>query len=333
MTAGGTLAPSHVSGDAAAAADVVRPAPDAGATPRERFLAFRAASGRSPRLERRTLRVRGLDLAVWTSPPVPGAVPLVAVNGGLLFDHKSLWPTLAPLAAGRQVVLYDQRGRGQSAAPPGVRAARIEHDAGDLPALREALGLDRWDLLGHSWGGGIAMLAAAQDPGVRRLVLVDPVGVTGEWLPGLHAAAVARLRTQDPAAADRLAALDPGALAEPDPVRHADYAQAFYPAWFADPTLAPLFPTPHAPNPTGATVAARLRREGYDWRDALRALSISSFVLHGEADVLPAAQARRTVAHLARARLAVLADAGHMPFWEAPDRFFPLVTAFLDAAD
>jgi proline iminopeptidase len=313
--------------------EVLRSAPDAGATPRDRFLAFRTALGRSPRLERRTARVRGLDLAVWTSPPVPKAVPLVAVNGGLLFDHRSLWPTLAPLAARRQVVLYDQRGRGRSAAPPGVRATRIEHDAGDLPALREALGLDRWDLLGHSWGGGIAMLAAAQDPGVRRLVLVDPVGVTGEWLPGLHAAAVERLRAQDPAAADRLARLDPAALVEPDPARHADYARSFYPAWFADPTLAPLLPPPHAPSPTGAAVAARLRREGYDWRDPLRALSAPSLVLHGERDVLPAAQARRTVAHLPHARLAVLADAGHMPFWEAPDRFFPLVSAFLDDAD
>lgn len=321
---GATLAPS---GEAALVA-----APGAGATPRARFLAHRTASGRSPRLTRHTVRARGLDFAVWTSPPVPGAVPLIAVNGGLLFDHRSLWPTLAPLAARRQVVLYDQRGRGQSAPPPGVRAARIEHDAGDLPALREALGLDRWDLLGHSWGGGIAMLAAAQDPGVRRLVLVDPVGVAGDWLPGLHAAAVERLGHQDPAAADRLTALDPTALAEPDPERHADYAQAFFPAWFADPTLAPLLPTPRAVSPTGAAVAARLRREGYDWHQALRALSAPSFVLHGERDVLPAAQARRTVAHLPGSRLAVLADAGHMPFWEAPDRFFPLVAAFLDDA-
>jgi pimeloyl-ACP methyl ester carboxylesterase len=105
-------------------------------TPRARFLAWRAASGRSPRLERQRVRVRGLELAVWTTPPVRGTVPLIAVNGGLLFDHRSLWPTLAPLAAGRQLILYDQRGRGQSGAPPGVRAARIEHDAGDLPALR-----------------------------------------------------------------------------------------------------------------------------------------------------------------------------------------------------
>ncbi|MDF1505227.1 alpha/beta hydrolase [Roseisolibacter sp. H3M3-2] len=311
--------------------EVLTAAPGAGATPRERFLQHRRTAGRSPRLERRVVRVRGLDLAVWLSPAVPGVAPLCAVNGGLLFDHRSLWPTLAPLAVGRQVVLYDQRGRGESQPPPGLRAARLEHDAGDLQALREALGIPTWDLLGHSWGGGIAMLAAAQDPAVRRLVLADPVGVTGEWLPPLHAAAVERLAAQDPPAADRLAALDPAALAEADPERHADYAVAFYPAWFADPSLPALAPTTRAVSATGAAVAARLRREGYDWRDALRALSAPSLVVHGDRDLLPASQSGRTVAHLPGARLAVLADAGHMPFWEAPDRFFPLVDAFLSA--
>ncbi len=167
------------------------------------------------------------------------------MNGGLRFSHRSLWPTLAPLAARRQLVLYDQRGRGQSTAPPGVRAARIEHDALDLPALRAALGLPEWDLLGHSWGGGIAMLAAAHeaaaheraarpDAGVRRLVLVDAVGPTGDWLAPLHARALERLTLLNPPARDALAALDPARFYEPDVTYHARYARAFSPAWFVD---------------------------------------------------------------------------------------------------
>ena len=299
-------------------------------TPRERFLAFRATLARAPRLERRTVRARGLDFAVWTSPPVPGALPLACVNGGLLYDHGILWPSLAPLAAARQLVLYDQRGRGATPAPPGVRAARLEHDAGDLPALRAALGIDRWDLLGHSWGGGIAMLAAAQDAAaVRRLVLVDPVGVAGDWLPGLHDAALRHLAATNPDARPALAAHDPAALTVADPAVHSAYARAFYPAWFADRVMPPMFAAPRSTSMVGATVAARLRREGYDWRDPLRALPTPTLVVHGEDDVLSADQARRTAAHLPHARLALLADAGHMPFWEAPDRFFPLVEEFL----
>jgi proline iminopeptidase len=80
--------------------------------PRDAFIAFRRSLGRTPPLQRMTVRVRGLDFAVWTSDPVGNATPLLLVNGGLLYDHSLLWPSLSPLAADRQVILYDQRGRG-----------------------------------------------------------------------------------------------------------------------------------------------------------------------------------------------------------------------------
>lgn len=274
------------------------------------------------------MRARGLDFAVWTTPAVPGAVPLACVNGGLLFDHSALWPSLVPLAAGRQLVFYDQRGRGASAPPPGPRAARIEHDAGDLPALREALGIAEWDLLGHSWGGGIAQLAAAQDAGVRRLVLVDAVAPTSWWLPTLHAAALARLPEPERSA---LAALDPTALAEPDPATHSAYARAFAPAWFADLELAPLFTPPVTSTATGAAVAARLRRDGYDWRALVAAIRAPTLVVHGADDPLPLEVARELVATIPDARLAVIPAAGHMPFWERPEELFPVVEEFLTA--
>ncbi|WP_457826761.1 alpha/beta fold hydrolase, partial [Staphylococcus aureus] len=79
---------------------------------------------------RHRVSARGLDFAVYSTPEVSGTPPLVCVNGGLLFDHKLLWPALSPLAQRRQLFLYDQRGRGATAAPPGAHGARIEHDAG-----------------------------------------------------------------------------------------------------------------------------------------------------------------------------------------------------------
>jgi len=297
---------------------------------RDRFLEFRRALARPQRLARRTVRARGLDFAVFTTAVRPGSTPLLCINGGLLFDHTLLWPALSPLAERRQLVLYDQRGRGASQAPPGVRAARLEHDAGDVPALREALAVERWDVLGHSWGGGVAMLAAAQDQtATRRLVLVDPVGATSAWLDELHDGALARLTAAQQAALDAASE----ALAEAsaaDPALASDYSQALYPAWFASAELAAMFSPPRSASRTGAAVSARLRREGYDWRAQLADLKVPTLVIHGERDLLPASVARETAALLPRARLALVPDAGHMPFWEAPREFFTLVEAFLN---
>lgn len=298
-------------------------------SPRERLIAFRRRQPRTPPLRRAVIRVRGLDFAMWRSPDVGGTKPILCINGGMLYGHDILWPALAPLAVHRQVILYDQRGRGESEAPPGPHAARIEHDAGDVRALREALGISRWDLLGHSWGGGIALLAAAADPqGTRRLVLVDSVGATSAWMSGLHERALSRLSDAPRAT---LAALSPDALHQPDPGLHAAYSRAFYPAWFADQQFAQGFTPPVAVSPTGAAVVARLRREGYDWRPEASGLAAAALVLHGEQDPLPPDEARKLISLIPHARLALIPDCGHMPFWEAPESFFPLVESFLAA--
>jgi proline iminopeptidase len=304
-----------------------------------RFLAWRRALPRPPRLRPRTVEVRGLAFAVWESPETPANAdepPLCCINGGLLFDHRLLWPALAPLAAHRRLILYDQRGRGRTTPPPGLRAARIEHDAGDVRALRLALGIPRWDLLGHSWGGGIAMLAAADDPdGVRRLVLLNPVGThAAPWLPALTDRALARLHGD---AADRLRdAHDrtrPDAPTAADPDALADYAQALYPAWFHAPGIAALFQPPRATSATGAAISARLRRDGYDWRDRLSGLDRPALLLHGTADLIPVDVARETARVLGpdHVRLVLVPDAGHNPFWEAPSIVFPEILRFLEA--
>jgi pimeloyl-ACP methyl ester carboxylesterase len=296
-----------------------------------RYQAFKKTQPRTPRLTRTTVKARGIPFAVFTSPAVGDAPPLVCINGGMIYSHALLWPALAPLAQDRQLILYDQRGRGATPAAPGARTSRVEYDAGDVVALREALGIARWDVLGHSWGGGIAMLAAARDPvGVRRLVLIDSVGATSDWVANLHPDAVARL---DGAARETLAALDPVMLHAVEPAIHTEYSRAIYPAYFHDRELARLFSPPVASSETGSAVIASQRRDGYDWRDAVRTIQASTLVLHGLDDVLPARLAQETAALIPNAELALIADAGHMPFWEQPEATFDAVRAFLARAD
>ena len=295
---------------------------------RENFLAFRRSLGATPRLERMTVRVRGLDFAVWTSPPAGRDAPVLLVNGGLIYDHALLWPSLSPLAKTRQVILYDQRGRGETQVPVDPSSARITDDADDIGALRRALGVRQWNVVAHSYGGLIAMLGAVRDlAGTRCLVTIDAVGPTSAWMPELQANAVARASAEDRDILERTYPL----LGIPDPEIHSAQSRAAYPSWFADPAFGSYFTPPESTSVTGAAIAAHLRREGYDFRESLRALSAPTLVIHGERDALPAAVALELSELLPRARHVVLPDAGHMPFWEAPERFFTLVGDFLDA--
>jgi proline iminopeptidase len=298
----------------------------------EALLEYRRSLPGAPRLTRRDVTARGLRFAVFCTPEVSrnagaGPPPLVCVNGGMLYSHAMLWPALAPLATGRQLVFYDQRGRGESEEPSDPLSARIEHDVEDLFALREALGFREWDVLGHSWGAGIALLAAERDrEGVRRLVLVDPVGATSDWISGLHERALERLSTADRPALERI---DPRSLVEPDPALHSAYSRAIYPAWFTDPRLARAFTLPRALSRTGAAVLARLRREGYSWTRLARAVRAPTLVLHGDRDLILCATSHELTSLVVSARLELVPECGHMPFWEAPETFFTLVSAFV----
>jgi proline iminopeptidase len=298
------------------------------------FAAFRRTLPPPAPLARTTRRVRGLTFACYHTPPVAGAAPLVCTNGGLIYDHRLLWPALSPLAVQRQVWCWDQRGRGRTPAPPGAHAARFTHDIGDLAALLERLASDSGrpvDAFGHSWGTGLTLAAAAQVPhAVRRVVLANCVGPTGAWRPTLLANARARLDPVRRATFDSALA----ALAHDSSIAaHSDYSRALYPAWFVDPAFADVFQPPVATSDTGAAVATHLYRDGYDITDIVRGFSRPTLFVLGADDALPPAEGRATAALVTQPHEVTLAHCGHLPFWERPQPFFETVEAFLSAPE
>ena len=102
--------------------------------------------------------------------------PLVMVNGGPGFDHTYVLCSDAwdKLARTRRVVFYDQRGNGRSGPLRKGQTCTLADQVADLDALRMRLGVDRFDLLGHSWGGYLVMAYAAQHPEhVAHLIIAD----------------------------------------------------------------------------------------------------------------------------------------------------------------
>jgi pimeloyl-ACP methyl ester carboxylesterase len=104
--------------------------------------------------------------------------------------------------------------------------------------------------------------------------------------------------------------------------------RAIYRAWFANRELAELFAPPRSDSLTGAAIAARSRRDSHDWRPVLSALSAPALVFHGTEDPLPTGMAEG-LARLIHGRLTLIPYSGHIPFWEAPETFFPAVESFL----
>ena len=98
--------------------------------------------------------------------------PLVLLHG--VATSRLIWRHVtAPLSGARRVIAVDVPGFGESS-PAG---AGFEL-SGVADALARQLELERFDLLGHSLGGALAVALAARHPGrVRKLVLVSPAGL------------------------------------------------------------------------------------------------------------------------------------------------------------
>lgn len=270
---------------------------------------------------------------------VGGGLPIVVVHGGPDFDHEYLLPDLDRLAEQFHLVYYDQRGRGRSFRGEGPGDVTIASEVEDLDRVREWTGSDSVAVLGHSWGGLLAMENAVRHPRrVSHLILMNTAPAShGDMLELRRALATSR----SPEEAARLTALraDPayqrGDL-EPD----AEYYRIhFRPALRRRMHLDRVVGRLRTAFSADGIVAARAIEDSlydqtwsqgdYDLIPLLRQLEIPTLVIHGDRDFVPLDAARHITAAIPGARLVVLANCGHFAYLEQPERVRVAIAEFL----
>lgn len=101
--------------------------------------------------------------------------PLVLMHGGPGGDHWTMLP-FRQLADRFTVVFYDHRCNGRSVGAP-VTSMTWENLTADADALRQKLGFEKWAVLGHSFGGKVALEYALRYPErLSHLILLDTGG-------------------------------------------------------------------------------------------------------------------------------------------------------------
>ena len=140
-----------------------------------------------------TRSIRGVSLFV---KALGEGYPLLLMHGGPGVDHSTML-SLQPLADHFQLIFYDHRCNGRSQGAP-VDSMTWENLAADAEALRSSLGIESWAVLGHSFGGMVALEYALRYPqSLSHLVLLDTCG-DGWWVQENAAKILAR-RGRSPA--------------------------------------------------------------------------------------------------------------------------------------
>jgi pimeloyl-ACP methyl ester carboxylesterase len=237
---------------------------------------------------------------------------------GLGYARWGWEPVVDLLAARYRVVLFDNRGIGESDVPPGPYDAATM--AGDALAVLDAAGGARAHVLGTSLGGMIAQeLGLIAPERIDRLVLIasTPGGEAGYPLPAPTRELIGRMPDMEPAKALR-AAID-NALSPRTRARRPEIAERIL-----DHRLA----RPQDMAGWRAQVAAGTTYEG---GRRLADIAAPCLVVHGDDDrVVDPRNAQVLTDLLPDARLLQMRDTGHLPYWEDPEACASAVIAFLD---
>lgn len=273
-----------------------------------------------------TLKIRDVSLYVDVSGQ---GQPLVLMHGGPGLDHVSLTP-FRELADRHTVVLYDHRCNGRSAGAP-VTSMTWDNLTADADALRQTLGFDRWAVLGHSFGGHVALEYVLRFPHrVSHLVLLDTAADI-RWSQD-RAAQVLADRGYGPKTVAVARRFYNGRVAARDFVRAAARLMPAYDHRFSLLRLAREMLEGGwrmKARPEALVFGGQMMR-GWSVMDRLGEIRVPTLVIAGHDDFLfpPESQAL-LAAGIPNARLKIVERAGHSPQSERPVETLAAVRDFL----
>jgi proline iminopeptidase len=258
--------------------------------------------------------------------------PVVVLSGGPGFTIGYMLPMAEELAKEFQVILPEQRGTGRSVlATYDDKTVKVAKVVDDLEKLRQELQLDKLTLLGHSWGGMLAMIYASGYPDrVEKLVLVDSGGPTlafaetfGKKLESRYTADDRKTMTYWSAEARRKA----------DPAKATiETFKGKLPAYFHDRSksreLAASMTAESYDSRVNRLLFSELMTQKYDLRPTLKKnVRAPVLVVQGTEDPLQATD--EIMSALPQAKRVWIEESGHFPWLEQPAKYYRAVGEFL----
>lgn len=287
--------------------------------------------------DRRDVRISsGHRIATYTAKPAKPRADrvLLLLNGGPGLPCDYLYtPHLRLVQDGWTVVSYDQLGCGESDKPEDAALWTLDRYVAELEEVVALMGLERFHLLGHSWGTWLGTEYALKNQArISKYVLADGDCDTPHLVDQLE-----RLRSA--LGADTVAMMKRHEAA--GTIEHPEYQAAITILNYRHVCRQPQWPEPLTRSlaqwnmgpyttiqgPNEFTYTGNIR----DWSliPKLPALKVPCLVLCGEFDELPPACSARIADALPDARLKIFAGCSHMPFYEDPENYFPYLLRFL----
>jgi proline iminopeptidase len=250
-------------------------------------------------------------------------LPCLVMHGGLGLDHTYL-RGLDSLGDVLHLVYYDHRHNGRSGRPP-LETVTHAQLAADAESLRQHLGLGKVAVLGHSYGGFIALEYALRYPAsLSHLILLDTAAVFNY---GEEIMDNARAMGATPAMLEALAA----SVADDEAMK--SMLKLILPLYFY--RYQPAYEALFAETIISAALEGQQEQmlASYNLLPHLHEIGCPTLLLVGRYDfICPPSQAQLMHEHIPHSRLVVFEHSGHLPWIEEPALFIQTLKGWLEQA-
>ncbi len=271
--------------------------------------------------------------------------PLMIVHGGPGASHDYFLPYLLPLARHHKLIFIDERGSGRSQKLDDASGYTIENMVEDVEAVRQALGLGKISLLGHSYGGALAQAYALKyQRNLSHLIL----GSTWSSTKGLNEVFVRMKLNMSSELRERIDRLEgAGLFGHGKDYRKNRYTDDYMIAAWGEgyfPYLYQNRPDANYDPVDAGKMSWDLYREMWgshgefvidgnlksvEYTERLSSIKVPTLILVGDHDESDPSLARAMQEKIAGSKLVIFPKAGHMTFVDDTGMFIRAVEEFL----
>ena len=257
--------------------------------------------------------------------------PILIVHGGPGMNHSYFIPHLDKLAKKYKIVFYDQRASGKSSIPS-PDSISLKFFADDIEAIRRELGVEKLNLLAHSWGAIPAVNYAMYYPAkVGRMILVNPVPLSREF--DQEMLENQRKKVSEGDSTDRSIILGSKDFKSGNPDAYKKLLMLSFRHSFYKTTNHSKLKLDMPANYLTASQAlyAGLGKDlgQYDFYEAVKSFSFPLLIIHGDSDAIPLEASSKMQRAVPGSTLVVFKKCGHFAFIEKAGRFRTAVSTFL----
>ena len=263
----------------------------------------------------------------------------ILLHGGPGMYHDELFPFFLDFAKSNKLIFYDQRGNGKSTMEKIDNTTfTVELMIEDLEELRKEFGIDKLNIIGHSWGGLLAMYYAVKYPdNVKRLILVDAAPVNTDLLIKCYEEQISMFTPEEWDYVQKL--WNSEEYQAGNPKVHNEAMRLSEGTVFSNKDVIDDYMKVAAFNETTAKNAVLINdlatqmKLNIHVQDRLSNINCPCLIINGKDDFIIEEAYRLTNELVSNSKIVLIEGAGHYPFIENKEDFFNEISNFIINTD